>query len=135
MAKICSWCGEQIGFTDMTYTCWPVGEKMHCVCSKCSGKISCAKNGHITFKEIATEKTVPELLNHFAKQVENSEEMIQAKKLKQEQQQIKEAAQQTNPLYDDIHQIARDLRFIKNYLIFCIVVGIIWGLIYLASML
>jgi len=37
--------------------------------------------------------------------------------------------QQVNPLYDDIHQIANDLRFIKNLIIIGIVIGIIFGVI------
>ena len=61
--------------------------------------------------------------------------MKRERKIRQEQQQIKKDAQQTNPLYDDIHQIAGDLRFIKNYLIFSIVVGVIVGFIWLVNIL
>lgn len=34
-----------------------------------------------------------------------------------------------NPLYDDIHQIANDLRFIKNLIIVGLVASIIMGII------
>ena len=59
----------------------------------------------------------------------------QVKRYKEEQQR-QEAIQQekynnllTNPLYDDIHQIAGDLRFIKNLIILGIVCSIILGII------
>lgn len=128
MAKTCSWCGEQIGFLDMAYDWVEIGKKGHWVCGRCCGKIAHAKIGHTTFKEIATDKTDPELFNHYAEQEKSPEEIIQQEKAKKE-------SQQTNPLYEDIHQIAGDLRFIKNYLIFCIVVGIIFGFIWVVSML
>lgn len=135
MATRCSWCGKQMGLFDVTYTYEKVGDKEHCICGECSGKISAAKKGYITFEEIETERTVPELFYHLAEQMKPTDEMIQARKVRQEQEQIKDDARQTNPLYDDIHQIAGDLRFIKNYLIFCIVVGIIFGFIWVVSML
>lgn len=47
----------------------------------------------------------------------------------QGQKQEKILAQQANHLYDDIHQIAGDLRFIKNLNIFYLVGGIISALI------
>ena len=34
----------------------------------------------------------------------------------------KNAARETDPLYDDIHQIAGDLRFIKNFIIISVIV-------------
>lgn len=53
-----------------------------------------------------------------------------------EEQQEQEAIQQekynnslTNPLYDDIHQIAGDLRFIKNLIIIGLICGFILGII------
>lgn len=65
----------------------------------------------------------------------------QVKKYKEEQQR-QEAIQQekyqntlTNPLYDDIHQIAGDLRFIKNLIIAGLVCGVILGLIGVIGML
>ncbi len=65
----------------------------------------------------------------------------QVKKYKEEQQR-QEAIQQekyqntlTNPLYDDIHQIAGDLRFIKNLIIFGLVCGVVLGIIGVLGML
>lgn len=135
MATNCSWCGKKIGTFDFTYTYEQVGDREHYICDECSAKVSAAKNGKATFEGIKTEQTVPELFNHFVEQLKTPEEVIQQENVKKEQQRIKEASQQTNPLYDDIHQIAGDLRFIKNYLVFCIVIGIIFGIIWVATML
>lgn len=41
---------------------------------------------------------------------------------------------QQNPLYDDIHQIAGDLRFIKNLIILSIVCGVVFGIISMVLM-
>ena len=41
----------------------------------------------------------------------------------------------TNPLYDDIHQIAGDLRFIKNLIIIGIICGFVLGIISVIGML
>ena len=135
MAKNCSWCGKRIGSFDFTYTYEQIGDREHFICDECSAKVSAAKNGKATFAGIKTEQTDPDLLNYYAEQVKTPEEVIQQENAKKEQQWIKEESQQTNPLYDDIHQIAGDLRFIKNYLIFCIVIGIIFGFIWLVTML
>ncbi len=135
MSKNCSWCGKKIGFFDLTYTIEMVGDDGHLICSECSGKVFAAKNGTINFEEIKTERTAPELYAKLADQATLSEEIIQAREVRQKQEKIKDDARQTNPLYDDLHQIAEDLRFIKNYLIFCIVVGIIFGFIWLITVL
>ena len=46
-----------------------------------------------------------------------------------QQNQEKNELRKTNPLYDDIHQIAKDVRFFKNLVIFCIAIEIIAALI------
>ena len=135
MAKNCSWCGKKMGFFNCTYTYEQIGDREHFICDECSPKVSAAKDGKTTFDAIKTEQTDPELFNHYVVQIKTPEEVIQQEKEKKEQQRIKEESQQTNPLYDDIHQMAGDLRFIKNYLIFCIVVGIIFGIIWVATVL
>ena len=128
MAKTCSWCGKQIGFFDVGYEQVEIGNTEHWVCERCGWSIAEAENGNIPFSQIVTDKTSPALYDHYAKHEGGFEEAIQKQRTKAE-------AQQTNPLYEDIHQIAGDLRFIKNYLIFCIIVGIIIGLIWAVFLL
>lgn len=122
MAKICSWCSKKIGFSDMMYDIVDTGTKWHWVCGNCCKKIDLVKKGQATVEEIATDGTNPELFSYYLEHEEKSDKAIQ-------QQRVKIESQQTNPLYDDIHQIAGDLRFIKNYLIVTIIVGIIIGLV------
>lgn len=135
MAKICSWCGNQVRFADLEYSYEVVANKNYCVCGECSQQISSARKGEITFDEIVTENTVPELFKHVAQRPMPSVGVIQKNRIIQEQQQLKKESQQTDPLYDDIHQIAGDLRFIKNWLIFCIVVGFIAAFFWLIAIL
>ena len=135
MTKNCSWCGKKIGSFDFTYTYEQIGDREHFICDECSARVSAAKNGNATFVGIKTEQTAPDLLNYYVEQEKTPEEVTQQENVKKEQQRIKEESQQTNPLYDDIHQIACDLRFIKNFLIFCIVIGIVFGFIWLIAML
>lgn len=133
MATNCSWCGEKIGFWDVTYIHEKVDDTDYFICSECSNKISKAKSGEITFEEIKTDKTEQELFDNLAGEMNFTEETLKAQKDKKEKQKIKIEARQIDPLYDDIHQIAQDLRFIKNYLVFCIAAGIVLCLIAIFS--
>lgn len=55
-----------------------------------------------------------EILNSDRKEYHQYQSSINKKEQAEEQ---KINAQKTDPLYDDIHQIAKDLRFIKNLFI------------------
>lgn len=48
---------------------------------------------------------------------------------REKQYQVKREAQGMNPLYDDIHQIAQDVRFFKTLVIILIVIDVIGALI------
>lgn len=70
--------------------------------------------------------------------LEYKEQVKKYKEEKQKQEAIQQEKQQnllTNPLYDDIHQIAGDLRFIKNLIIVGLVCGVILGMVTFVSML
>lgn len=135
MATNCSWCGKKIGFFDITYTCETVDDKEYFLCGECTGKVSAAKNRTVSFEKIRTSNTSQELFDYLNDQVDPSEERRQEIKARQEQAQRKEEARRSDPLYEDIHQIATDLRFIKNYLIVTIVAGLILGFIWLLSIM
>lgn len=64
-----------------------------------------------------------------------SDEEIEHERKEKERIENKIVAQKNNPLYDDIHQIAGDLRFIKNLIIFGLVCGFLLGIISVLSML
>ena len=133
MAKICSWCAEHIGFFAIDYDLVDIGEKEHLICGKCSAKIAQAKANQTTFAKIKTAQTDPELFDYYTAAEKSPEEKKLEEAQMKEQQRVVKEARETNPLYEDIHQIAGDLRFIKNYLIFTIIAGIILGLIVACS--
>ncbi len=54
--------------------------------------------------------------------------------LKEQQTEEKIEARKTDPLYDDIHQIAKDVRFFKNLLIGTIIVDIIVILLWILAL-
>lgn len=135
MAKVCSWCGRNIGFADMLGYDWvEINKKGYWICGKCCGDIDAAQKELVTFEEIATENTAPELLDYYIKK-DNPEETEKKEQIRNEYEQRMEESRQNNPLYYDIHQIAGDLRFIKNCLIVSIICGIVLAVTYLMSVL
>lgn len=85
-------------------------------------------------KEIINDNSYDVLAKEVAKEILNSDRSYyyqQQDNIKQEEQkreknkQAKISAQQTNPLYDDIHQIAKDVRFIKNIFAIAIILSAI----------
>ena len=98
------------------------------ICSSCNGKFSSFKRGEISYRELVTDLTHPKLKVHF-KQFSPDEKVVQEVKQKEQKLHSKVEAQENNPLYDDIHQIAGDLRFIKNLIIFSIICGAVLGII------
>ena len=71
-----------------------------------------------------TDKNVADYIRNI-----KSEEDIAIENQEKERIENKITAQENDPLYDDIHQIAGDLRFIKNLIIIGIVCGFILGII------
>ena len=95
-------------------------------------------DGLIAIQEQKTKKAAPEL--HYLVSKERLRmymRLSNKQKECQEKQRIqrKLTAQKNDPLYDDIHQIAGDLRFIKNFIIFGMVCGVALGVIGVLSML
>lgn len=81
------------------------------------------------YEEVAKE-VARDILNSDRKEyLQRQEEIKQAEQHQENIQQEKYQAQQTNPLYDDIHQMAKDIRFMRNLIIallcFSVVVSVI----------
>lgn len=72
-------------------------------------------------KEIAKE-----ILNSDRKEYKDLQASLQEK---EQIKSIKQNTRKTNPLYDDIHQIANDLRFIKNTIILGAIIMVILTII------
>ncbi len=127
MADVCSCCGKKIPFLDVDYDYIEVNKEGYRICSKCRSKINAYTAGNISIDEVtsdATNKKVADYLRNI-----KSEEDIENERQEKECIENRIVAQKNDPLYDDIHQIAGDLRFIKNLIIFGLVCGFILGII------
>lgn len=83
------------------------------------------------YEDLAKE-VAEEILNSDRTEYHQKQEDIKRAELKQEENKnAKISAQQTNPLYDDIHQIAKDVNFIKNVIVVSIVIVVIINIILL----
>lgn len=76
------------------------------------------------YEDIAKD-VAREILNSDRTEYHKGQEEIKQAEQRYEQiNQEKKSAQQVNPLYDDIHQIANDVRFIKNVIIAGVVISV-----------
>ncbi|MBU5473945.1 hypothetical protein [Roseburia sp. MSJ-14] len=127
MADICTCCGKKIPFLDIDYDMLNIDNQEYRLCAKCRGKINSYIEGNISIDEVisdATDKNVAAYLRNV-----KTEEDIILEQQEKERIENKITAQKNDPLYDDIHQIAGDLRFIKNLIIIGLVCGFILGII------
>lgn len=80
--------------------------------------------------KLTVENGYTELAEKVAKDILNSgreeyhQKIHEQELIETELNELSEARRK-NPLYDDIHQIANDIRFIKNFIICCTVISII----------
>lgn len=113
MEDICALCGKELnGYYSVSYN-----NEAYKVCENCNSKL---KKGTISFDSIPLDK------------VKNIEESI---KKEEDRIEIKKSAQKNDPLYDDIHQIAGDLRFLKNIVIAGLIISIISGIFSIVTLL
>lgn len=124
---ICSCCGKKIPFLDVDFDNIVIDNESYIICGKCRSKINSYIASDISVDEVisdSTHKKVADYLRNI-----KSDEEIEHEKKEKERIENKIAAQRNDPLYDDIHQIAGDLRFIKNLMILGIVCGFVLGII------
>ena len=133
MADICTCCGKKIPFLDVDYDYIEIDKVEYRLCGKCRSKINAYNNGNIPVEEVITDATDEKVADYI--QNIKSEEDIELEKQEKERIENKIVAQKNDPLYDDIHQIAGDLRFIKNLIIIGLVCGVVMGIIGVLSML
>lgn len=128
MAEICSCCGKKISFLDVGFDLIEIDKEDYKICSVCNSNFSVYKSGEILFEELVNDSTKPKLKEYFKQYAPDGKV---AEEIRQQEQRIqrKIVAQKNDPLYDDIHQIAGDLRFIKNLIIIGLVCGFVLGLI------
>lgn len=133
MAETCACCGKKIPFLDIDYDSIKIGDEEYRLCTKCRNKINSYINGDILIEEVISEDT-DENVAVYIRNIKSKEEIAIENKEK-ERIENKITAQKNNPLYDDIHQIAGDLRFIKNLIIIGIVCGCLLGIIGIIGLL
>ena len=133
MADICTCCGKKIPFLDVDYDYIEIDKVEYRLCGKCRSKINAYNNSNIPVEEVITDATDEKVADYI--QNIKSEEDIELEKQEKERIENKIVAQKNDPLYDDIHQIAGDLRFIKNLIIIGLVCGVVMGIIGVLGML
>lgn len=128
MNNICKCCGEKIGFMDVGWDYITIEGTEHKICGNCIKKISEYKKGISLLEDVITEKTEEGIVKYI-KTINVGDN---TQKINEERKQVekKNLARQNNPLYDDKHQIAGDLRFIKNLIIIGLIASFILGLIF-----
>lgn len=127
MTEICSCCGKKIPILDVDYDYLEINKKEYRICGKCRSKINSYSSGDISIDEIITDLTNENVADYIRSI--KSEEDIEHEKQEKRRIEEKITAQKNDPLYDDIHQIACDLRFIKNLIIAGLVCSVILGVI------
>ena len=133
MADICACCGKKIPFLDVDYDYIEINKEEYRLCGKCRRKINSDNAGKITVDEDVTDATNENVADYLRNI--KSEEDIELERQEKERIENKIVAQKNDPLYDDIHQIAGDLRFIKNLIIIGLVCGVVMGIIGVLGML
>lgn len=138
MGNICGCCGKKLPFLDVGFDLIEIDGEDYYVCSACNTNFANYKKGNLSLEELVSDSTKPKLRKHFenhAPDGEVVEEIRQQERQEEQRIQRKLTAQENDPLYDDIHQIAGDLRFIKNLIIFGLVCGVVLGIIGVLGML
>lgn len=107
MAEVCACCGEILhGYFDVE-----IDKQTYKLCEGCKIKM---KKGQISISNLSSP-----MVKGLEESVKKEEERIERKL----------SAQKENPLYDDIHQIAGDLRFLKNLVIISLVLSVLLSII------
>lgn len=107
MKNICAVCGRELS----GYFATNINGKEYMLCEKCNTKI---KSGKLSVSDLSLN-TVEDIEQSIKKEDERIERKI--------------IAQQNDPLYDDIHQIAGDLRFLKNLVIIGLVIYLVLSIL------
>lgn len=127
MSDICNCCGKKISFLDVDFDYIEIENESYRICGRCRSKINAYNLGNISVDEVISDSTHKKIVDYI-RNIKSGEEIEQEKKEK-ERIENKIMAQKNDPLYDDIHQIAGDLRFIKNLIIIGLVCGFVLGFI------
>ena len=117
MSKICDCCGKEI-----EWNYFNLANKGD-VCFACHENISKLQAGELSYIKLISPKTTPKLKDYLKECEKEGTEQNQ-----------KQNERKADPLYQDIHQLANDVHFIKNFIIFCLILTVIGCIIYFCQM-
>lgn len=103
MKNLCAVCGKELN----GYFVTTINNKEYKVCEKCNTKI---KSGKLSISDLSLNT-----VDDIEQSIKKEHEKIQRKVI----------AQQNDPLYDDIHQIANDIRFLRNLVIIGLILSVL----------
>lgn len=133
MADVCSCCGRKKTLLDVSFDYIDIDDELYGICSKCWINISEYSAGKISIDEVIPDTANKKIVDYL-KNIK-PDEVVELEVKERERAVNKIEAQKNNPLFDDIHQIARDLRFIKNLIIFGLVCGVVLEIIGLLGLI
>lgn len=103
MKNVCAVCGREL----KGYFVATINDKEYMLCEKCNAKI---KSGKLSISDLSADT-----INDIAQLILKEDKRIEKKII----------AQKNDPLYDDIHQIANDIRFLRNLVIIGLVLSVL----------
>lgn len=107
MKNICAVCGKELN----GYFSLNIDGKQYKLCENCNIKMKKGK--------LSADDLLADTVKNITESVKKEEERIERKII----------AQKDDPLYDDIHQIAGDIRFLKNLVIIGLILSIVSGIL------
>lgn len=119
---------KEIIFLDVGFDLIEIDREDYFICSVCNNNFSAYKSGDLSFEKLVNDFTKPKLKEYF-KQFAPDGKVVEEVRQQERKMRRKLIAQENDPLYDDIHQIAGDLRFIKNLIIVGLVCSFVLGII------
>lgn len=119
---------KEIIFLDVGFDLIEIDREDYFICSVCNNNFSAYKSGDLSFEKLVNDFTKPKLKEYF-KQFAPDGKVVEEVRQQEQKMRRKLIAQENDPLYDDIHQIAGDLRFIKNLIIVGLVCSFVLGII------
>lgn len=133
MADVCSCCGREKSLLDVNFDYIEIDNELYGICGRCWINISAYNSGSISINEVISGTTNKKIADYI-KNIK-SDETIELEEKEKKRIEIIQEAQKNNPLYDDIHKIVGDLRFIKNLIIIGLVCGFALGIISVLGLL
>lgn len=107
MKDVCALCGKELN----GYYAVDFNNEQYKVCESCNSKL---KNGKVSLNELSSD-----IAKNITESIKKEEDIMKRKII----------AQKDDPLYDDIHQIAGDIRFLKNLIIIGLIISIVLGIL------